>query len=282
MQQFLKTNLDGFTNLTRLNDRFQRKKLQKHRKKVFLIETGSVEKWIVLRFSKRYKTIFDNYLNARDFLLDQVRGQDWLVDEPNLFIMMPYLGSNFISLDSGALGKIAHLLLGINTPSKISRFSTPRYLKNLIELNSSYNIFELANLAKVVKKIEDGELSYAHGPGVQDPALNNFTHLNNEIFLVDLDNFSTEVNYDYELGFLLSDIDLEVKKELASDMNLRMRTISEDIHGELDSFPFWIGYISRIATNLIDVFDSETKPDILESSINLTIEEICGYLLKTD
>src|SRR3989338_9445571 len=148
LQKFLKTNLIEGARLTRLDDRSKRKNLQEHRKNVFLVETGSGEKWVLLHFFRKYKIIFNNYLKAKGVLSGRIRGQDWIIDEPNLFILMPYLGNNFVSVDSETVKKIARLLLDIYVPSTTRRFSTPRYLKDLIGLN-----FHLGNINRCPRRL---------------------------------------------------------------------------------------------------------------------------------
>lgn len=270
---FISKNTDTNFRARRLADRSKRQGLTMHRKSVYLITSPPNKKLVFIHFSRQYETIFRNYLAAQVKLNHLVMGDQWQIDRSNLFILIPYLGRGFGSPDPSSLQKVIRKLGQINKPSRLGIFNPPRYMADLVELNKPLSRLTLTNLERLTKEMMRLKTVVSLGAGILDPAFSNFTELNGQIYLVDLDNFGSEINLDYEVGFLMADVDVEFRKTLVSCYSNSKKLVFTPC--------YWIGYISRLATILIDLIRSQRRLNDYELSICQKIESISSYLLKT-
>jgi hypothetical protein len=280
VRNFLDRYIDDSYTLIRLADRHKRRGLNGHRKAVYLVVDVLGQKSILLHFSDKYRIIFDNYLLAKEVILKGATDSEWVVDKTNLFILMPYLGEVLPLNKNQSLVQIIRFLKKIYESHNIASFEVPRYLTDLLRLNSEKQKFSFIQLERLLRQVGEGDIKYSSGFGVLDPSFRNFTHLEDRVYLVDLDNFSKDINLDYEIGFLLADTDLELESKFALDLDNYLQMISKMADMPLEPIPFWIGYVSRIATNLVDILRGERDLGPQDIEIVKTIEEISDYLLK--
>ncbi len=264
---FIKKYFTDMYSVTRLNDRFFREKLSGSRKIVYLIQNNLDKKNILLKFSKKYKKIFINHTIALHYLGKFLFKKEWIIDEANLLIKMPYFGKNLSIEDNKSRNKIVNLLKKINGPPNFDFFKVPRYISDVIKLNSTKPVFNFIILEKVINLMEKKRIAY--GYGVEDPSFNNFTIAKNKVFLVDLDNFDTAININYEIGFLDADIDITSGKSSIENSKF-------DHQYEMYLF----GYISRYSTILIDYLSGKKIDSKQIIFCKKVIKKTCLHLLK--
>lgn len=275
---FLLNHVGDNYHLTRLNDRSNRRSLDVHRKDVYLVEASGKPNFVLLHFSSKYKTIFQNFLDARNVLGNKVVGDQWVVAKENLLILLPHLGSVFESPDEKSLVLIIDFLKETNEPIRNEDFVTPRYISNLISIND--NQFTHKNLSKLIKLIWDRKIKFGYGAGIEDPSFRNFTSILSQTYLVDLDNFTTKVNLDYELGFLAADVDLEYGDKIAmpSKSLFEFQIIADK---EINKIQFYLGYVSRLGTILMDYLSGENLSEDYFNEVGKEIDGLSLELLST-
>lgn len=269
IETFLHHNLNTNFEIERLNDRSVRRNLSIHRKDVYLVTSGG-NRYILLHFSSQYKTIYLNYIRAREVLGKLVRGDKWVTDKDNLLILLPYLGPAFDKPDISALGKITDFLSITYQPTRFKDFETPRYISKVLENNEGASQF--VELKRVLFTINGKKMRFEYGPGIEDPSFSNFTDGVEKTYLVDLDNFSNNVNLDYEFGFLAADINLEFPGR-----SYDLKSLEQITRRKINRILFGIGYISRLATVVLDFNAGES---ILEERVKEIVQEIEGRCLE--
>lgn len=271
MVNFLQSNGIMDPRIERLDDRSKRRNLSLHRKNVYQIVSGNNE-YILLHFSDRYKIIHQNYLKAREVLGKLLRGDRWIVDKKNLLILLPYLGPVFKMPDEDDLKQITKFLSDTNESFKFGGLTIPRYISGILSINNDY--FKFSNLRKLASDLVGTRIRL--GPGVEDPAFNNFIGGIERAYLVDLDNFGVDINLDYEFGFLAADINLEFPGYKYNLVDF------ERISGQkIDNLMFYIGYLSRQATIFLDFEAGEPVVKDGVEKIYHEIEDISLELLNT-
>lgn len=275
-EEFLEQNVQGDYSIQRLNDRAIRRQLKISRKNVYLVKSELAD-YVLLDFSSNYKAIFNNYLAAKDSLKDRVEGRHWKINRRLLLILMPFLGNNLNLSDRHSLKRVYELLVKINGRGDLIGYYQPRHLSSPQSFNGDLIPESLANF---VNYISLKRPRFRLGNGIEDPAFYNFTERNGGVYLIDLDNFSSRINIDYELGFLMVDVDLLIfdrgNRSLKSLVNS-----AKSINYEVDITMLLTGYVSRLTTVLLDYFSGEAIDPGSLGSICLQIDELCADFLST-
>lgn len=256
--QFLKKHLNEDYKIIRLDDRSKRRGLRLHRKEVYKVYTNS-ERYILIRFFENYIKLFENYLTAQKVLKEIVKSSMWKVNRSDLLILIPYLGDNFRESNPQVLLEIIGLLENIYRSDGIRKTECSRYIDSVLFLNNTK--FDLSGLESFANNILNGSYKSKFGYGIEDPAFNNFTSHNKKCYLVDLDNFSGNINLDYEIGFLTADVDVEFNN--MNNFSTTTKFYKEFIPREIDELQFEIGYRSRLCTIVIDVLEGEKTQENL-------------------
>lgn len=245
-------------SIRRLPTRDLRENLTSIRKKLWLIRVFS-QKYVLLWVNKGYSKIYEKYLTASG-IANKVGlcAPRHLIRIPSLRTsILTWEGENvaedFQNLGSKEEKKVIFKIL--DWLKKFNSFNNSvknedlefRYIKLLLkkykELNLNKNL--IFKIKELTNKINKGK-KVISGPGIEDSALSNFTYLNGNVCLVDLDNFSDSVNFCYELGFLMAD--LEINHHFSSEETsrlqrryIKLRELEEDFSANIFSF----GKISR-------------------------------------
>lgn len=277
-RNFILEHLGGNFKLIRLDDRFKRRGMGVHRKDVYLVKVSNRPNSVLLYFSSKYKTIFQNFMDARDVMGNRVVGDKWKIDKENLLILLPYLGSVFDKPSNKSLISIITFLRETNDPVKFDNFKIPRYLSNLFSLNN--NRLNLSQLNQLIALICDKKMKFGYGPGVEDPAFRNFTNVLDRAYLVDLDNFSTKISLSYELGFLAADMGLEYGG-ITNELSVELQKFERTANIKINKIQFYLGYLSRLGTILID-FLSDVKVSVdFVTEVGEKVEDLSLELRST-
>lgn len=271
MANFLQSSGIVDPRIERLDDRSKRRNLSFRRKNVYQVVSGNNE-YVLLHFSDKYKIIYHNYLKAREVLGRLLQGDRWIIDKKNLLVLLPYFGQVFKKPDEDNLRQIIRFLSDTHESVRLEGFTTPRYISGILSIKNDY--FQFSNLRKLVSGFAG--MRFELGPGVEDPAFNNFTGGVERAYLVDLDNFGVDINLDYEFGFLAADIDLEF-----SGYNYNAADFERISGQKVDNLMFHIGYLSRLATIILDFEAGESVSKDGVEEIYHEIEDIGLKLLKT-
>jgi hypothetical protein len=135
-----------------------------------------------------------------------------------------------------------------------------RYLNllqgSIKEIGLQVNLVNLA-LHKVNQFLKQN--SFTLGCGIEDPALSNFTILNNKIALVDLDNYSEDIHLFYEIGFLLTDLEIKynIPRKVTSKILKTFLTDSEQVNTDYTFYK--IGRLCKIFLATLNSSKSSTK-----------------------
>lgn len=265
--------------ITALPTRDIREKLQIIRKRLYLVDFF-IWKFVVMKVYRSYSQIYAKNMEACR-LAKKIR-----IDAPKHFLDIPFLllstlsweGDN-ISMNFNFLNKedkvklifkILDWLKTFNSPSqKYTRFLDFRYIELFLKKEKQLRLKR--NLtSRIIKLVKQSRLEIKScGPGIEDVVLSNFTQTKNSVRLVDFDNFGERVNFDYEVGFLLSDIEIECGFSESEILTLwgdytKKRLLKTDTN------MFAIGRISRYAINAINSFDSK-KVQVFDFEKNIKI-----------
>lgn len=238
----------------RLQDRGVRMNLSDYRKKVFLSDDKSfVEVHIV---NSKYRPLFNKNLDAYRTLKNTDTLPELIdVDVRNMVFRCSYEGEPARESYTGKQAEEVVAVLG-----KISKVNKrkhklllPVYLETArekqyraCEIDKSL-FLELQNTLNILIKTN---VQVEYGCGILDPSASNFTFNNvNRAHLVDLDNFSNTIGFDYQLGWLEMDHLAVFGANLNSDIE----------YGSLQSeLMRKLGRLSRIVVQVVDTIDGKT------------------------
>jgi hypothetical protein len=275
--EYIKSNYQ----VQRLPDREFREGKSFYRKSAYLLSIDSYPLYVIYRFHPQYISIFHNYLKARNTVAEIMMGQMWEVDFDKLLIVTNYLGNQCAASNDTHIGNVVNLLKRLNQVKQtFELISVPSYFTSLLKLNHKRHFFYLKHLTLLIEFFFSNRKYGEVGCGIRDPAISNFTHLNSNVFLVDWDNFNTNVCYQYEIGFLLSDIDIQTSNITESNNVVNIISRASNLAQEnLDIQLVCMGYIARITTELIDACRSKVSPNKI-LHLNNVIESLSYDLLR--
>lgn len=243
-----------------------REKLQIIRKRLYLVDFF-IWKFIVMKVYRNYSQIYTNNIEACRL------AKKFKIDAPRHFLEVPFLGlsvltwegenvlSNFNNLNKEnklkLIFKIFDWLKTFNSISQMDMGSVDfRYIELFLKKEKQLKLKR--NLtSKIRELVKQSRLEIKScGPGIEDVVLSNFTQIKNNVCLVDFDNFGKKINFSYEVGFLLSDLEIECSFSEKETFILWKGYIKERFL-KSDTNMFALGKISRYAINAINLFDGK-------------------------
>lgn len=240
-----------------------RENLNVSRKKIFEVSILS-QRYILLWVSKRYSKIYTNYVKAFKLVQhDNIYVPRSLVNIIPLRVsIVTWCGNNvaenFLNLtkkdQKRTIFKLLDLLRNFNQ-LKIKKESLDlRYINLLLRKDelAKYNILR-SKLTNFFKTLQPTSI----GPGIEDPVLSNFTKQKEKVCLVDLDNFSETVNFYYEAGYLLADLEIDYNyPNSRTDKIWRDYSKANNLEVQLDESLFRIGKVSRYANTALNLLNN--------------------------
>ena len=253
-------------NIKRLPTRDIREKLPITRKRLWEVNISSFLRVVILKVSKNYEAIYYKHIAGSQFARKSG------LCAANHFIDLPFLRLSIIAWrgveatkefnkakNKNKLDLINNLITYLYRLNSQNQTTISENLENYRYLNLFINELGELNKEKTVKRkikyLFNKPFLVVVGPGLEDPVLSNFTIHKNKLCLVDLDNFSEKVNFFYEVGFLLADleIDHEMKKFELKDLWKSYQTERGIALKGNDKPMLRLGYISRYAILFLNI-----------------------------
>lgn len=233
--------------------------LKQYRKSVFLAEKNKIKVVVIKINSEKYRPIFDKYLKAlsqqNTFLPELLQ-----TNSSEMTLVVSYEGKNILKSKTSYAEAVRNLkTINLNNHKSVA-LQIPRYVvqynqqcilyEQLIDLREMYQ--ELASTLRLAN------IYIEVGDGIEDPSLTNFCRGTKTVCLVDLDNYSNFVNFEYELGFMFTD--LFVRREIDFDTEKLLTYIKKYYDGtlsDINTLLIYIGSISMLTTLVLDMMDKK-------------------------
>jgi len=209
-------------NIKRLFTRDLRENLPIIRKRLWEVNIPPFLRVVILKASKNYEAIYYKHIAGSRFAgKSRLCAANHLIDLPFLRLsIIAWRGVEATKEFNKAKNKnkldlINNLITYLYRLNSQNQTTISENLENYRYLNLFTNELGESNKEKTVKR----KIKYLFsklsptivGPGLEDPVLSNFTIHKNKLCLVDLDNFSEAINFFYEIGFLLADLEIDHK-----------------------------------------------------------------------
>lgn len=259
--------------------------LKHYRKSVFLAEKNNRKVVVIKINSEKYRPIFDRYLKVLSqqstFLPELLQA-----NSSEMTLIVSYEGKNILNSETSYSEAVVNLKKINQNNHKTVALQIPRYVnqcsrqclldEQLIDLRGVYQ--------ELVSTLSLANLDIEVGDGIEDPSLTNFCKGIKNVCLVDLDNYSNTVNFEYELGFMFTD--LFVRKEMDFDTEKLIAYIQKFHIGSLsdkNKLLVYIGSISMLTTLVLDFVDKKSNSVSKFKKYNKTLYEIissCTDMIK--
>jgi hypothetical protein len=211
-------------SIKRLSTRDLRENLPIIRKRLWEVNIPPFLRVVILKVSKNYELIYFKHIAGSRLIREsRLCAADHFIDLPSLRLsIIAWRGVEATkefkkAKNKNKLDLINNIIAYLYRLNSKSQTTISENLENYRYINLFINELGELNKEKAVKR----KIKYLFsklsptivGPGLEDPVLSNFTIYKNELCLVDLDNFSEAINFFYEIGFLLADLEIDHKFE---------------------------------------------------------------------
>ncbi|NCS31957.1 hypothetical protein GW793_00515 [bacterium] len=271
----------------RLEDRGVQKSILDYRKQVHLVALDSGKKAVLVEIKDaKYRPIYRKNVQGLIICSEQNINAPHLLadDDVGMQFLMSYVGENILNEDYSTNDL---LKLGMSELEKLNRvnqtsveFRLPRYLADGLKVYLDNGIKTIIpNYEQAVGFLNNQNDTYKYGFGLEDPSPSNFCYDGQKVSLIDFDNFSTTVNFEYSIGFMIADLLVRRNQHFGSINTLRNATTS--ILGfEGFGLQFYTGILSLLSTFILDIrVDEERASGSIQqwkNEINLVAYELAN------
>lgn len=236
--------------LIQLPTRDIREKLSYPRKQAWHIKIGPFS-LVMIYFAKNYKQLYENYLQGIGVVNINGKFKKYINNRLFRIILLSYISpNNPLNNTQTNFNIISRFLTQLNKKGQKKLISRFRYIQmTIISLEIEQLDQRTNKILKTMIKINSYPQKVIVGPGVEDPVLSNFIVNNNDAYLVDLDNYTNQVNLYYELGYLTKDIQIELHKNFKG-------IIPNNLD---DKVMFNIGKVSRLINLFLNIKNNPNR-----------------------
>ncbi len=274
--------------IQRLPTRDIREKLKIVRKRLWLIEIFS-EKYVLFWVSRKYAEIYKRHFVA------SVKASSMGLYAPKHLVKIPSLRLSILSwqgknvlMDFSNMSNEQKTQIIYNILDWLKNFNSFssrkasihkfRYIELFLEKNKELSLsgYLISELKRVIDRVNENK-NFVVGLGIEDVVLSNFTQLNDKVCLVDLDNFSESINFYYEIGFLMADLEIDHEFSLEQTQKLYTDYLkSRQLQQKFSIKIFTLGRISRYTITALNV--QTNKNYSYKMSLNEALQRITQEL----